>query len=812
MRDKNKTKTQLVEELADLRQRVAELETAEAERKRAEEKLVQSEEKYRNIVELAPDGIMTVNLKGVTTSCNSAFLKLTGFSRDEIVGKHISRFPTLRIEDIPKYIRVLLLAARGKPFKPFEFLWVHKDGTSRWGEAHMTLMKKGSRIIGLQLILRDITERKQSEERLRLLSSAVEQSTDGIAISDLDGNLLYANNAFAAAHGYTWEEIAGKHISIFHSPEQVSSVNAANRQLQDEGEFSGEIWHIWRDGTPFPTLMHNSLLCDETGNPIAMIGTLRDITDLKQAEEEQRKALAEALQATHALRESEERYRSLFDSVPAGLYRTIPGGAFLDANPVLVQILGYPDRETLLAANATDSYVNAADRQRWQALLEREGIVRDFEVQLCQRDGTVIWVRDSGRAIYDADGSILYCNGSLEDITERKRMEEQLRRHERLAAVGQLSAGIAHDFRNLLTTIILYANITLLNLNLPQELVKNVQTIITESKKAAHLVQQILDFSSRSMIETQTTDLETLTQDVIDILRRTIPENIQLLLEVSPAKAASDRLRPAYIVKVDPNRIEQALLNLSLNARDAMPEGGDLRFGLSKMQSRAGAKAPVAGMSPGEWVCLAVSDTGTGMTEKVRAHLFEPFFTTKEVGKGTGLGLAQVYGIIRQHEGYIDVETEPGKGSTFRIYLPSVRAEGESVEEKVSATLLQGQGEMLLWVEDNENLRKAGQSFLELLGYRVLTAANGHEALTVYEAQGGTDLVITDMVMPKMGGKELVQKLRSMNPNLKALGITGYAVEKVTQELRELGFLDVIHKPFDIETLAQVIRRALDTS
>ncbi len=266
------------------------------------------------------------------------------------------------------------------------------------------------------------------------------------------------------------------------------------------------------------------------------------------------------------------------------------------------------------------------------------------------------------------------------------------------------------------------------------------------------------------------------------------------------------------MVKVDPNRIEQALMNLSLNSRDAMPEGGELRFRLSRIQLVPGNEAPVAGMPPGKWVCLAISDTGTGMTDAVRAHLFEPFFTTKEVGKGTGLGLAQVYGIIRQHEGYIDVDTEVGKGTTFHIYLPSTGAEEESVEEKVSATLLQGQGERILLVEDDENLREAGQSILESLGYRVLTAANGREALTIYEAEGGSDLVITDIVMPEMGGKELAQRLGRADPNLKVLGITGYATEKAAEELKVLGFLDVIRKPFDIEILAQVVRRALDAN
>jgi signal transduction histidine kinase/CheY-like chemotaxis protein len=389
-----------------------------------------------------------------------------------------------------------------------------------------------------------------------------------------------------------------------------------------------------------------------------------------------------------------------------------------------------------------------------------------------------------------------------EGIAERERLEEQLRQQERMAAVGQLAAGIAHDFNNLLTTIMLYAQMNLRKPNLPPGLTQGLQTILDESRRAAELVQQILDFSRRSMIAFQTVDIQPLLDNTLGILRRTIPENIQLLMEVSPEALS-------LTVEADPTRIHQVVTNLATNARDAMPEGGELRFGLSRVEVRAGEELPVADMPPGQWVCLTVSDTGTGMTEEVQAHLFEPFFTTKEPGRGTGLGLAQVYGIIRQHQGYIGVETEVGEGTTFRIYLPLSRAEADIVKDEGSTTPW-GQGETILLVEDNEKLREVGHSLLESLGYRVLAAANGREALEVYEAEEKVDVVITDLVMPEMGGKELVQELRKSRPAIKALAITGYIMEKAARQLREEGFLDVVYKPFDVKTLAQVVHRALD--
>ncbi|MCP4537332.1 MAG: response regulator [Chloroflexi bacterium] len=388
-----------------------------------------------------------------------------------------------------------------------------------------------------------------------------------------------------------------------------------------------------------------------------------------------------------------------------------------------------------------------------------------------------------------------------EGIDERERLQKQLRQQERMAAVGQLAAGIAHDFNNLLTTIMLYAQIGLRKPNLTSDLSQGFKTILDESKKAAELVQQILDFSRRSMIEFQTLEMQPLLDDALGILRRTIPENIQLVMEMSPKDFS-------LTVEADPTRIHQVVTNLATNARDAMSEGGELRFSLSKIETKLGEEPPVPDMSPREWACLTVSDSGTGMTEEAQVHLFEPFFTTKEPGKGTGLGLAQVYGIIRQHQGYIGMETKEGEGTTFHIYLPASKAEAEVVSEDISITP-QGQGEAILLVEDNERLREVGHSLLESLGYQVLDAENGIKALDLYKTEGDVDVVITDLVMPEMGGKELVQELRKLNPDIKALAITGYIVEKDARKLREGGFLDVVYKPFDVKTLAQVVHRAL---
>lgn len=403
------------------------------------------------------------------------------------------------------------------------------------------------------------------------------------------------------------------------------------------------------------------------------------------------------------------------------------------------------------------------------------------------------------------------------ETAERKRAEGSLRENEvrlhqqeRLATIGQLAGGISHDFGNFLTTIMFYAELLLDDPRLPPDLASSAEAILSGSRRAAQLVRQILSFSRRTTMKARPIDLIPFINDIVAILRRILPENIQLVTEIGHGE---------YIVKADPARMEQVVVNLALNARDAMPEGGELHIGLFRVETRPGEslpgvelslpEMPPAGMPGGAWVCLAVSDTGTGMTEEVRTRLFEPFFTTKGP-EGTGLGLAQVYGIVKQHEGHIGVETGVGRGTTFRVYLPVYGGKEEKeISEEVSVTP-KGKGETILFVEDEEKVREAGREALESLGYRVLAAADGQKGLEMYQAADWVDLVITDMVMPEIGGKELLQELRRVNPDIKALAITGYMMREDVQELREEGFLDIVRKPLDVRALGEAVRRALD--
>lgn len=399
-------------------------------------------------------------------------------------------------------------------------------------------------------------------------------------------------------------------------------------------------------------------------------------------------------------------------------------------------------------------------------------------------------------------------------LEELKQTQSQLIQAQKMEAVGRLAGGMAHDFNNILTTILLYTQLLLHSHDLPSNLAQSAEIILDESRRAADLVQKMLDFSRRSMMEARPVDLKSFIEGTTDILKRTLPANTRLTLEMGTDE---------YVVRADPTQIQQVVMNLAVNAQDAMPEEGVLRIGLSRIKITPGESLPwteMAGeiqnleseISNQEWVCLAVSDTGTGIPPDVLSHIFEPFFTTKPVGKGTGLGLAQVYGIVKQHKGHIGVETETGRGTTFRIYLPAHnRAEEEvKVIKKEALITPKGKGEIILLVEDNERVRQVGQNILESLGYQVLTAANGQVALEVYRSAAEVNLVITDIVMPEMGGKELIQELRKTNPHLKALAITGYALTEDPRELRTRGILEVVQKPFEVNTLGEVVRRVLD--
>jgi PAS domain S-box-containing protein len=507
---------------------------------------------------------------------------------------------------------------------------------------------------------------------------------------------------------------------------------------------------------------------------------------------------------SRALREAESRYLTLFNAVPIGLCRTTPDGKILDANPAAVQMLGYPDRDSLLEINAADLCANAADSDRWQRLASGDSIVRGFQTQLRRRDGSFISVEENIRSVRDADGRVLYFEGSVEDITERLNLEAQLRHSQKMESIGQLAAGVAHDFNNVLTIIKGHADLLMTKDNLPADYTVSLEKISSAADRAANLTRQLLTFSRRQVMQPQVLSLNEVIRNAARMLERTLGENIGVRYDF-----ASD-LPPIH---ADAGMLEQTLTNLAINARDAMPTGGEVFIASTSTEVTPSYTQRHPEARVGRYVCLSFTDTGVGMDAQVFSRMFEPFFTTKEVGKGTGLGLATVYGITKLHRGWIEASSELNKGSAFKIFFPATTKPADAPASEPVEKEIRGGNEALLLVEDEPELRALSRQILECYGYRIFEAGTGAEALKLWpEHAQEIDLLLTDMVMPEgITGWELAGKLRAERPDLKVICASGYSMDLLNKQFDEPGAIRFLQKPFKPQMLALAVRECLDT-
>ena len=507
---------------------------------------------------------------------------------------------------------------------------------------------------------------------------------------------------------------------------------------------------------------------------------------------------------SRALREAESRYLTLFNAVPIGLCRTTPDGKILDANPAAVQMLGYPDRDSLLEINAADLCADTADSDRWPRLASGDTVVRGFQTQLRRRDGSFISVEENIRAVRDAAGRVLYFEGSVEDITERLNLEAQLRHSQKMESVGQLAAGVAHDFNNVLTIIKGHADLLMTRDNLPADYTASLEKISSAADRAANLTRQLLTFSRRQVMQPQVLGLNEVIRNAARMLERTLGENIRVRYDF-----ASD-LPPIH---ADAAMLEQTLMNLAINARDAMPTGGEVFIASTATEVTPSYTQRNPEARVGRYVCLSITDTGVGMDAQVLSRVFEPFFTTKEVGKGIGLGLATVYGITKLHRGWIEVSSELNKGSAFKIFFPATTKPADAPASGPVEKEIRGGNEALLLVEDEPELRALSRQILECYGYRIFEAGTGAEALKLWpEHAQEIDLLLTDMVMPEgITGWELAGKLRAERPDLKVICASGYSIDLLNKQFDEPGAIRFLQKPFKPQMLALAVRECLDT-
>jgi PAS domain S-box-containing protein len=530
---------------------------------------------------------------------------------------------------------------------------------------------------------------------------------------------------------------------------------------------------LWRaDGTSFQA-EYWSYPMYKTGELVGAVVTFLDISDRKRAEQ--------------ALRQSEEKYRELFEHATYGIFRSRLDGALLDVNPALVAMLGYSSKEELLTRNLSrDIYEVPADRRSILDSFGPSGRVSGRDVNWKRKDGKIIVVRISGGAFRRQDGSFSHFEVIVEDITERRSLEAQFRQAQKMEAVGLLAGGISHDYNNLLGVIL--GNADLLLETTPTGVQQHyAEQIKKATRRAAELTRQLLAFSRKQILYPVILDLNTVVRDVGKILQRLIGEDVQIVTDLETSLDST---------RADRGQIEQILMNLATNARDAMPNGGKftIRTGNAELGPDDVALHPYAEL--GRYVRLSVNDTGVGMTDAIRRRVFEPFFTTKAEGRGTGLGLATVYGIVKQSTGYIWVSSAPGAGTTFDIYLPRVDEKAPPLVTGLEERSEYPRGtETILLLEDEESLRQVTCECLTASGYNVLQAGRGNHAIDVAEQyKGPIALIVSDVVLPDMSGPSVATKVRALHPEAKVLYVSGYAEVPAAQQLIAEGAI-LLQKP-----------------
>ncbi len=634
----------------------------------------------------------------------------------------------------------------------------------------------------------EVALRRGQEVDVRRLAAIVESSDDAIVAMTLDGIITDWNSGAEHMLGYLRGEMIGQPVSRILPPDRLGEPSRSlQRLVGGEQVVRHETVRVAKGGKQLHVALTISPLRDAEGRIVGDSQIFRDIGERKVIED--------------ALRRSEAGLRSLVQNAPYGILRTAPDGKILQANPAMVRMLGYACEQDLLSLNmADDIYRRPEERAESLSWRNKQNSIKGVELEWKRKDGSSFAARCDTRVVTDTEGFVEFLESFVEDVTERREMELQLRQRQKMEAIGRLAGGIAHDFNNLLGVISGYAELVTERLADQDAMHNYVEQIRKAADRASSLTRQLLAFSRQQVLETKVLNLNTVVEDMIKMLPRLLGEDIELKVSLDPSSGA---------VKADQGQIEQVIMNLAVNARDAMPGGGKLVIatGRARFDAQLAAKHP--SMTLGDYVLLSVSDTGMGMDQQTQAHIFEPFFTTKERGRGTGLGLATVYGFVKQVGGYVWVESAPGVGSTFEIYLPLTHEEAVHAGPVVASVAAgRGAGTVLL-VEDEESLRTLTRSTLEQSGYSVLEACNGREAIEIAQSSSTPiDLILTDMVMPGLNGRAVAEKVGQLFPAIRVAYMSGYTGFS-NREAASLNAV-IIAKPFTRNILLQKLREALE--
>ena len=755
------------------------------ERKAGENALRESERYFRALIESASDMICLLGGDGALLYHSPSVTRLLGYEEAELRGKKILDFihPDERAE-AGHAVSSLRGAVRGVLVESHRFR--HRDGTWRYFECTYKNLSDNPVVGGILLNARDMTERTIAEQSLRRSEAKyrmlMEQASDGICITD-GRTVLEVNTRGCEMLGYEREELVGLPINALNNPEDLGNAPLRLEELRSGKTLVSERVLRRRDGTLLQVEVSAKAL--EDGRIQAIV---RDITERKRAEE--------------ALRAAEQGYRDLVENAKDIIYTHDLNGRYLSLNKAGEEITGYTREEAAgksLAQVVVPEYLEKAREMVAKKLSGGGPTVYDLEI--VAKDGRRVALEVSTMLLY-RDGQPVAVQGIARDVTERRQLEEQLRQAQKMEAVGRLAGGVAHDFNNLLTIIGGYTSLMLRKMGPSDPLREKAEGVKEAADRAAELTRQLLAFSRKQILQPKVIDLNSLIRDTGKMLRALISEDYDIVTLLQPGIGR---------ICADPGQVEQILMNLLVNARDAMQGGGRIVIETADVELGGDYASTHIAARPGPYVMLAVTDSGVGMDSETQRHIFEPFFTTKDVSKGTGLGLATVYGIVKQSGGSIWVYSEPGAGTTFKIYLPRVD-EGVEADGSPEAHTTGARGsETVLLVEDDHAVGAFARDVLEECGYRVLAADDPAEALRLCENHDGPlHLLLTDVVMPRMNGRQLALAAAELRPEMRVLYMSGYTDDAVLRR----GLLDpdlpFIQKPFSPDALEAKVREVLD--
>jgi two-component system cell cycle sensor histidine kinase/response regulator CckA len=770
-----------------------------------EQKLKENEAWLSTTLKSIGDAVITTDVNGIITFINPVAEFLTGWKYYDAVNKpletvfHIINEHTKKevVNPVIKVLKNGLVIGLAN-----DTLLIAKNGKNiPIDDSGAPIKDENGKIIGVILVFHDISERKkvegalrESEKKYRIL---VENALEGILlVKPHPLKIIFANKQAAKIFGFTQEELISlnsKYIERFIYHEDRKTLLKKMEELVNGMQPGIRKMKIIRKNQEVRWVKVFGHPTEYGGETVIQI-EIEDVTDQRVAEQ--------------GLKESEEKYRKLYNDAPVGYHELDHRGRIMQVNQTEADLLGYNRRE-LIGKYIWDLIApdqrQAAKKSIKEKLLKQR-ITGRVERKYIRKDGDEIDVLVEQRLVMDSKGNVTGIRSIFHDITERKQMEKereklqtQLQHSQKLEAIGTLAGGVAHDFNNLLTIIQGNTDLAMMEVSKTDPIYKTLKQINITTIRAAALVRQLLLFGRKHQMEFVPLNINKTIEDMLKMLRRIIGENIKIRKQFKP---------DLWTINADEGNLQQLMMNLAVNARDAMPDGGILSIKTENIEVTENYCKKYSYARPGKYICLSITDTGTGIEKDILPHIFDPFFTTKEIGKGTGLGLSVVYGIIKQHEGWINVESEPGKGSTFKVYIKAVPMKPEQRDKQaITSKKLKGKGEKILLVEDEENVRKLIMKLLKENNYIVFDAANAEEAIQIFKKQNGDfKLIFSDLLLPGENGIQLVESLTKEYPDLAVLLGSGYSNwESYWPIIQRRGY-QLIHKPYDFFEILKAIK------